>query len=245
MNNPFRPFSSDIRRLETLVKLGCSRADIALVIGITPTVLQSWEAKNTTVADLLKEKPRPEYTMAYADFAPNVEEAFTCGGKRFYRFKEEYEMPAGRYKYFFHFLTETTMHADLATLKKYVEAFKNILNGANPKKGIQLGELWKLLINLETRLALDLDPALVKRLATVTYFDETEDLITYDKDHGDAKIKLWEDHNIHDFFLTKPISDLIGLNGLSETYLEDCLTERVEILKALDSDLLTVLKENS
>lgn len=245
MNNPLRPYKSDLRRIESLSKLGCNREDIASVVGITAVQLSRWEETNTAVADILREKVRPETTMAYADFAPNIEEAFTCGGKRYYRFKEEYEMPAGRYKYFFFFLKEMTMHASLETLQKYVDAFKKILNGANPKKGIDLGDLWKLVWNLETIVKLDFDPQLVKKLASVAYFDDSEDLITYDPEYGKAKIKFWEDHNIHDFFLTKPIGDLTGLSSLSVESLEECLTQRMEILKDLDSNLLTVLKENS
>lgn len=245
MNNPFRPYASDLRRIESLVKLGCNRDDIASVVGITSAHLTQWEQTKPAVAELLRVKPRPETTMAFIDFAPNVEEAFTCGGKRYYRFKEEHEMPAGRYKYFFYFLKEMTMHASLETLQKYVEAFKNILNGVNAKRGIQLGDLWKLVWNMETIVKLDFDPQLVKKLASVAYFDEDEDLITYDQDYGKAKIKFWEDHNIHDFFLTKPIGDLTGLNSLSVESLEDCLRERTEILRDLDSNLLTVLKENS
>jgi hypothetical protein len=245
MNNPLRPYKSDLRRIESLAKLGCNREDIASVVGVTATHLARWEESSTAVADLLREKVRPETTMAYADFAPNVEEAFTCGGKRYYRFKEEYEMPAGRYKYFFYFLKEMNMHASLETMEKYVVAFKNILNATNPKRGIQLGDLWKLVWNMETILKLDFDPALVKKLASVAYFDEGEDLITYDQEYGKAKIKFWEDHKIYDFFLMKPIGDLTGLSSLSVDSLEECLNQRMEILKELDSNLLTVLKENS
>ncbi len=241
----FRPTKSDIRQIESLVKLGCNRDDIAMVLSITPAKLDTWEAKNTAVAELLKPKARPEYTIAHPEFAPAVEEAFTCGGRRFYRFVDEYRMPAGRYKYYYAFLREIEMHMSLDKLKEYVTAFKNILNGANQKRGIQMGDLWKLVWNLDTIIALDFDPQTVRNLACAAYFDESEDLTTFDMKYGQEKLKLWEAHNLQDFFLTKPISELLGVKDLSIASLEDFLSEREAILKELDSDLQTVLRENS
>src|SRR5690606_20864583 len=130
-------------------------------------------------------------------------------------------------------------------LSQYTEAFEKILNGANPKKGINLGDLWKLVWNLKTIVALDFDPALVKKLASVTYFDETEDLTTYDIEYGKKKIALWEEHKVHDFFLMSPIGDLLGLKHISVESLEDFLRIRTEILQELDLNLQTVSKDNS
>jgi hypothetical protein len=154
-------------------------------------------------------------------------------------------MPAGRYKYYYAALREMDMHASLETLAKYVKAFENILNGANPKKGIQLGELWKLVWNLQTIIKLAYDPQLVKNLACVAYFDETEDLISYDSKYGETKIKLWEEHGLRDFFLTKPIGELSGLSSLSADSFEASLMEQEKIMKELDSNLQMVLKDNS
>lgn len=243
--NILRPFKSDIRQIDSLVKLGCNRSDIASVVGITPAQLDNWERTSTTIADLLKVTPSPAYTCTHPDFAPQVEEAFTCAGKRFYRFKEEVRMPAGRYKCYYAALREMDMHASIETLQKYVDAFENILNGANSKTSIRLGELWKLVWNLKTIIALGFEPNLVKNLAAVAYFDESEDLTTYDQKYGEAKVKLWEEHNIRDFFLTKPIGELSGLSSLSPESLEASLTERMEWLKELDLNLQTVLKDNS
>lgn len=241
----FRPYKSNVRQIESLVKLGCNRDDIAMVLSITPAKLQKWEDSHVLIAELLKPKALPEYTCTHPDFAPQVEEAFTCGGKRFFRFKEEFRMPAGRYKYYYAALREMEMHASLETLSKYVQAFENILNGANPKRGIQMGDLWKLVWNLKTIIDLAYDPQLVKNLACVAYFDETEDLTTYSEAYGKEKLKLWEDHGLRDFFLTKPIGELSGLNSLSVDFLEASLTEQEAIMKELDLNLQTVLKDNS
>lgn len=241
----FRPYKSDIRQIESLVKLGCNRDDIAMILSITPARLQKWEASHIAIAELLKPKALPEYTCTHPDFAPQVEEAFTCAGKRYYRFTEALRMPAGRHKHYYAAMREMEMHLSLKTLKDYVTAFENILNGANPKKGIQMGDLWKLVWNLKTIIDLGFDPQLVKHLACVAYFDETEDLTTYSEEYGKQKLKLWEEHNLRDFFLTRPIAEWLNLNSSSGESLEAYLIQAEEIMKELASNLQTVLKDNS
>src|SRR5690606_17036636 len=208
-----RPNKHDIRQIQSLVALGANHDDIAKVLGITVHKLEKWKTGYIRIGEILKPKPRPEYTLNHPEYAPMVEEAFTCGGKRFYRFKEEYRQSTGRYKYYYAALREVDLRADLNTLKEYIAAFKNILDGGKNGKQISLEALWKLIFNLESRINLAFEPAGVKNLAAIAYFDETEDLTSYDAEYGKQKVKLWEDHGIHDFFLTRPIGELLGLNS--------------------------------
>jgi hypothetical protein len=242
--NILRPSSVDVTQITKLVGLGTNHSDIAYVLGITEARLREWELKNTTIAQALKPKPRPAETLHSPEFAPMVEEAFTCGTRRFYRFKEEYRMPSGRYKYYYASLREVDLRASLSVLTSYIDAFKNILNGG--KKGtVSMGSLWELVLNLESRTKLAFEPMGVKNLASVAYFDETEDLTTFDQNYGKQKIKLWEEHNIHDFFLTRPIGELLNLSGISIQSLQDYLNQAEEILTDLNSGLQKVSEENS
>lgn len=241
--NILRPSNVDVTQITKLVGLGANHSDIAYVLGITETKLNEWKAKNQTIATALKPKPRPEYTMLHPEYAPMVEEAFVCGTKRFYRFKEEYRMSTGRYKYYYASLREVDLRASLDTLKQYVDAFKAVLNGG--KKGtVSMGSLWELILNLESRTKLAFEPMSVKNLAAVAYFDETEDLTTFDQNYGKQKIKLWEEHNIHDFFLTRPIGELLNLSGISIQSLQDYLSQAEEVLTDLNSGLQKVSEEN-
>lgn len=245
MNNPFRPFKSDIRQIEILAKLGCRKEDIASVLGVTPTRLQRWEEVNTKVSEVFKPKPKPEYNLTHPDFSSQVEEAFTCGGKRFYRFKDEFRMSTGRYKYYYSTLRELDLKISITDLEKFIEVFETILNGGGKKKEIKIGDLWKMLFNLKSRVALAFDVSTVKKLAAVAYFDDTEDLTTFSEEYGNEKVKLWEKHNVEDFFLTRLIGELCGVKNISIESLEAHLKEMEMILKDLDSDLQTVLKDNS
>lgn len=240
-----RPDSADISQIDALAKLGANKTDIASVLGITDVQLSKWQGKSKAVAEILKPKALPEFTMNHPEYAPMVEEAFVCGTKRFYRFKEEYRLPAGRYKYYYAFLREVDLRVSLDVLKQYVTAFKDILNGGNKGKGISLGSLWELVLNLETRTKLAFEPAGVRNLASVCYFDETEDLTTYDTAYGKQKIKLWDDHGVHDFFLTRPIDELLNLRGTSHESLLEYLNQTEEIIQDLNSGLSKVSEENS
>lgn len=243
--NILRPYKSDIRQIDSLVKLGCNYFDIAGILGITESELKKWESKNTKVSELLKPKALPEYTLNHPDYAPMVEEAFACAGKRYYRFKEEYRMSTGRYKYYYAALREVEMKASLETLNKYVSAFESILNGGSKGKKIEIGTLWELVINLKSRIKLAFDPQTVRDLAAIAYFDETEDLTTYDKKYGDGKIKIWNDHQVYAFFLTRPISELFNVNGISITSLAGHLREMDGVIADLNSNLQTVSEDNS
>lgn len=241
--NLFRPNKNDIRQISVLGSLGCSKSDIAYVIGITENTLIDWEKNNQLVGEALKGKSKPEYTINHPDYAPMVEEAFTCAGQRFYRFKEEQRTSTGRYKYYYATLRELELKMNPEILLKYIQAFENILNGGK-KNSIQIGELWKLVINMKSRVELEFDPKTIKELAAIAYFDETEDLTTYDHKHGQEKIALWEKNAVYDFFLTKPIGELFGLKNVSVESLEEYLKTADGVIQSLNSNLQTVYEEN-
>jgi hypothetical protein len=242
--NTHRPNKSDIKQIESLVKLGCNESDICLVLNITSDILSKWRAKNKVIEDILKPKARPEFTISHPDFAHMIEEAFTCGGRRFYRFKEEYRMATGRYKYYYATLREIDLRLSYDTLKKFIEAMKAVLNGGGKKAIVNQGDLWVPLINLESRLKLDFDPASVRKLASIAYFDETEDVTSYDEKYGQEKIKLWQEHNVHDFFLTRCIAELLSVNSISISTLDQHLKKMDEIVTESDLNLQKVLEDN-
>jgi hypothetical protein len=242
--NLLRPYKSDIKQIDSLVNLGVNQNDIAVILGITPTQLKKWKENNTRVSELLKDKALPECTIANPDFAPLVEEVFTCAGKRYYRFKNEYEMPTGRYKYYFSVLREIEMRLSIDTLREFIKGFKAVLNGGK-KKSIDLTDLHKLVINMESRTELEFDTRTVRKLAAIQYFDETEDLTSYNEKHGEQKLKVWLEHNMTDFFLTRHIGELLHVKDISVESLQERLTEMDQVLTDLDFDLQTVLEANS
>lgn len=187
--------------------------------------------------------PKPEFNLSHPDIKHKVEVAFKVKGRTYYRFIHERDIPAGRYKYIYAFIREVDLRMNLDTLKQFVTELKKVLNGGN-KNSIDMGQMWKLILNLETRTSLAFEPAGVEKLASVIYFDDTEDLSTYNRKHCDDKIKYWKENNLIDFFLTKPIGELLGLKNTSITSLQTYIQEAQEIIKDLTFEAQTPLSEN-
>ena len=184
---------------------------------------------------LFKKRVLPEFNINHPDIAGAIEPAFVCSGVQYYRFTDEFKCPAGRYKYYYAYLREVDLRMELSLLKQLISDLKACLNAS--KKEIDLEQAWRILFNIEGRITLGFEPDTVKRLASVAYFDETEDLSTYSKEYGNGKIKKWESAGGLDFFLTKPIGELLGLNGISATSLAEYLETSNSIIANLNQEL--------
>lgn len=205
--------------------------------------------KYTNVSDDVKEfnfdgYPLPPFNMHHEDVAHRIELAFEVAGKKFYRFKKEFMVPAGRYKWHQAYLKRVELMMAPDMLNTYVDEIVKCLNGG--KKGeINMVRAIELLLNLKTRTQLGFEPDGIKFLASVTYFDSSEDLSGYDQEYGKKKIAFWDKHKCLDFFLTRPIGDLLNLNGISSESLQDYINERQEIIQILNSGLYPESSESS
>lgn len=172
-----------------------------------------------------------KFNIYHEDIKEQIELAFESGGVKYYRFKDEFRMPAGRYKYIYAYLKETELRMTHEKLKEYVDELTKCLDGS--KKVIDIEGAWKVVFALKGRANLAFEPESVRRLASVCYFDSKEDLSTYDQDHNQKKIDSWIKNKCLDFFLTRPISELFGLTNISVTSLEEYLKDSEMILTDL------------
>lgn len=179
-------------------------------------------------------KKRPLYNIHHPDFENNVEFAFESGGVNYYRAIKDFMLPVGRYKWVDASLNEVDIRMDLKVLKAYIEELKKALNGSTGI--IKLDKAFQIIYSMETRCNLGFEPETVKRLASVVYFDETEDLTDYDMDYGKIKIAHWEKHETYAFFLTRPIGELLKLNDFSETSLKKYIQVASQIIEDLTSE---------
>lgn len=186
--------------------------------------------------NIFKTKPKEElYNLHHIDLDGKTEVAFEAGGKKFYRFIDQYAMPTGRYKYVYAALREVDLRMDLDTMKAYISELKKNLNGE--KKQIDLGGVWRIILNMETRLSLAFEPDGIKKLASIVYFTDDEILTTWDKIEGKNKVEFWDKHNCLDFFLTRPIGELTKLSDSSITSLETYLSQVYPILEELSLEI--------
>jgi hypothetical protein len=131
-------------------------------------------------------------------------------------------------------------------LTKMCEAFEVILS--NNKK-LDLIKLATLVKHLRERLSMLPVEAHVFKLASVMYFDESENPYFYDRVYADKKIKRWmEDPEVLDFFLQQPLKDLIPFLDTEKASLHSfsVITEQLnkihsrEVLSLLSPQVTTI-----
>jgi hypothetical protein len=132
-------------------------------------------------------------------------------------------------------------------LSWHVKAVENALRGSEGKGSVvvNLNELSTLNNNLKQRLeqwVIDLN--LAYRLASIVFFDKTENPVDYDFKYGNEKIEHWKKHNTMDVFFSKvPIQRLLPFLKDLEMNLE-IYSVVVEQLKDMQrKDILRNLSE--
>lgn len=232
-----RPTERDIQLLEQLITRGVNQNDIECLLSITSKEFEKWK-DNIEVDRIVKLRPKYEperFTLHHPSLAGQTELAFEAGLIKYYRFRDEYRMPIGRYKYVYKRFKEADLRMTRETMQEYLKQIEEALNGS--KKQINLSTAIRLIYNMKTWLTIPFEPEAVKRLAAVTFFTDDEDLSTFDEKKAQEKIDSWERNKVHDFFTTAPIGALLNVNSSSITSLEEYLTEATEITKALTLDL--------
>lgn len=184
----------------------------------------------------LKKKParkKPLFNINNPELADRVEFAFTCGGVKYYRFLDDFRIPTGRYKWIMNYLREVDLRCDVETMKKDV---KDVISWLDlSRKQLNLTNAIIILHKIQGRLELAFEPETIKRLASVAYFDDTEDLSDYDMNKGKEKIANWEKNKSLDFFLTKPMSELLGMKPISQESLQAYIKETQQVIADLNS----------
>jgi hypothetical protein len=167
----------------------------------------------------------------HQDFEDKTEWAFKLNGTQFHRFKKETSMPFGRYMYLQTFLYEQNLRIDVKMLNAYMEKLTKVLNG---NKGvIELGKAFQVIGQIQSRCELAFEVDTTYRLASVLYFDDTEDLYSYDKAYNDQKIAAWKEAKAVDFFYMMPMSEFLNLNDLSPADLVSYMDVQKTILEEL------------
>jgi hypothetical protein len=183
------------------------------------------------------------FNLHHPDLAGHTELAFECKGKKFYRMAHEFRMPTGRYKFLDAYLLEHELRMTPKMFNDYLDKIEALLNG---KGGvINLSQIAVTVHNMRTHANLLFVPDTIKKLASVVYFDDSEDLRDYDPEYGKKKIAIWETDDTYAFFLTKPIVELLNLEGTSVTSLQTYMNQAQIVLEGLTLDQRKPSSENS
>ena len=165
-----------------------------------------------------------------------IEKAFVADKIQYYCFKQDSEGRYGRYIVMQAFLQEYYLRVSLDTLKANIAQLEKWLNPPVNKEGNTflfegIGKALELLDIMKQRAEIAFEPETVYRLASCLYFDDTEILSGYDKEHNDKKIMRWKEANVTDFFFHWLFKELTRLTITSKTDLENFLRQAPELLK--------------
>lgn len=156
----------------------------------------------------------------------HIEFAFNDGVEDNWNFSDAFNIPAERALDALTVYEEMNMRCTRDFLLAHTAAVKNILR-SNP---VDIFKINELNTQLEERLAFIVYPKLIMKLASVYYFDKTENPYRYDAKYAETKIARWEKNGINDFFLSKPIKNLMPSYELSGIDLETFsqVTEKID-----------------
>lgn len=162
-----------------------------------------------------------------------VVEAFKLNGKKYFMYEDQTKAPTGRQLSALAIYEEFNMRCTRDYLLAHVKAMEVLLN-SNP---IKLTVIAQINQNLKERLGLAILPDHVYKLASVTYFDETESPYSYDYQYNNKKIEEWKvSGGTLDFFMKTPLKDLIpslgSLGGSAETFFQ--VAEMIDNLHRTD-----------
>lgn len=151
-----------------------------------------------------------------------IKYAFTSGGVRYYMMDDLFNIPWQRGIEARYIYEEMEMRCDREYLIEHTNAVEAILTGNK----ITMEE-WTKLKHINDQMKQRLDwvvlPDLAYRLASVIYFDASENPETYEIGYGVKKIAHWKkSDDIDTFFLRQPIRKLMpfldGFEGSFKTY---------------------------
>lgn len=135
-----------------------------------------------------------------------TEYAFTCGGTAYYRFADITNLPYERGLQALYIYNQIEMRCSRDFLLKYTEATDKILHG----KDIDIYTLNQMNEILKQRLAMPTDVELLYQLASVAFFDKTENPAVYEQTYAEKKIAKWrKDKEVAAFFSQKALKELM------------------------------------
>lgn len=136
-----------------------------------------------------------------------IKEIFILDGVKYYTFEDIFRMPTLRGLQALDYYDEFSMRCTKEYLTYFCKACETILSDT---KKLELIKLATLVKELNERLNMIPLPEHVYKLASVMFFDETENPYFYDRDYAAKKIAKWKENpGVLDFFLQQPLRDLI------------------------------------
>lgn len=161
-----------------------------------------------------------------------TEFCFEAGGKKYFKFVNEMNIPAMRAMAALDIYTEV----EQKTEKSYhLIAYNAILEAAKKGDLVAVGSMANFALQ---RLAHITNIDILYKLASVLYFDELENPYEYDPEYAEKKINIWKKESVEGFFLSTPLKDYIPSFGSSNMNLATyTVLQRKELISQLKTHL--------
>ena len=146
-----------------------------------------------------------------------IEYAFTCGGTKYYRYADITNLPYERGMMALSVYSEVEMRCSRDFLIHYANTIDKLLH----EQKIDIYSIKSLNDILKQRLMMPADTDLLYKLASICFFDKTENPHVYEPDYAEKKIAKWrKDKGVHDFFTQKPLLELMPFLANVDTDLD-------------------------
>lgn len=181
-------------------------------------ILQEW-----------KDKHSPKNISVHPKNGKGIEYAFSVGGKHYYKFKSELEIPKKRFAYAQQFHKEMENKCTKEFIKDWC---KMMLEHLNKGELIKCAEIVR---EMDYRTDWAFEPDSLLRFASVIYFDLKENVDDYDFSYNQSKVELFKKKELLPLFLKKLMDASHPLLELSTQDLAIYLREFNDILKKQNS----------
>jgi len=174
------------------------------------------------------------------DFHPKVNKPIQCvfemGGRKYYRFVNDYEIPQLRFKRLLSYYNEFQMKCTKEYLNDFADAVIGCIN-VKPGEAIKLDKILQLSHELKYRISWSFEPDQLYRLASCVYFDLKEDITDYDVEYNKTKIRDFKKKGMLQYFLKELMTEPGNLLNLSE---QDFQTYLLQLQKEIESQLRSI-----
>lgn len=166
-----------------------------------------------------------------------IEEAFSINGRTFYKYSDPFNIPYERGLKAVVFYEEARMKITYEYLQDHVNATDKLLKSQK----IDIFKIKQLNDVMKERLSWHFDTDILYKLASIVFFDKTENPTTYDYKYNAEKIKFWKEHKtIEDFFFQVPMLELMPFLKDLDMSLRN-YSEITEAMTQLHSELVSSL----
>ena len=141
-----------------------------------------------------------------------IVEAFVLDGVQYYQFEDTFGIPVERAFAALDIYGEVQSKCTRDYLLAHSAAIKETLG----QKRIDILKIGQLIQQLDERLEMIFDADLIYKLASVVYFDATENPYKYDYKYGIEKMRKFQKSDIEAFFLNSPIKEFLPFKDISK-----------------------------